>query len=349
MLSYRVERFAQPLVEVSSENPQPQRRQVLLEVKACGLCHSDIHLHDGYFDLGGGAKIDATRIVNPPRTLGHEIVGTVTAAGPDATDVKPGDRRVVYPWIGCGACWLCETGKEHLCNAGAALGVHRDGGFATAVLVPDSKYLVEYGALADAQACTYACSGLSAYSALRKLGSIPSDGKWLIVGAGGVGLSGIRLASALGLPAPIVAEVDRSKWDIVTAAGASAVIDPTEDGAARALQKSTSGGVQGAVDFVGAAASFAFAFGALRKAGQLVSVGLFGGATPISPAMIAMKAVTVTGSYVGTLDEMREVMRIARSGVLPELPTATRPLAQINEALADLRQGRVRGRIVIVP
>ena len=106
---------------------------------------------------------------------------------------------------------------------------------------------------------------------------------------------------------------------------------------------------QGAVDFVGAAASFAFAFGALRKAGQLVSVGLFGGATPISPAMIAMKAVTVTGSYVGTLDEMREVMRIARSGVLPELPTATRPLAQINEALADLRQGRVRGRIVIVP
>ena len=308
-----------------------------------------MHLHDGYFDLGDGAKVDDTRIVNPPRILGHEIVGTVSAVGPDVKDVKVGDKRVVFPWIGCGKCGLCLAGNEHLCNAPAALGVHRDGGFATKVFVPDAKYLVEYGALPESQACTYACSGLTAYSALKKLTPFPASGKLLIIGAGGVGLSGIRLAKALNLPAPIVAEVDKSKWDVAKAAGAVEVVDPTEAGAVRTLLKATGGGVMGAVDFVGAGASFAFGFNALAKAGKLVSVGLFGGSTPIAPAMISMKAVSLIGSYVGSLEEMRELMAIARSGGLPDLPVATRPLNQLNEALADLKQGRVRGRVVMLP
>ena len=139
MLSYRLEKFAQPFVEVKSEAPAPQVCEVIVDIKACGFCHSDVHLHDGYFDLGDGAKVDATRIVNPPRTIGHEIVGTVSAVGPDVKDVKVGDRRVVFPWIGCGRCGKCQAGNEHLCNARAALGVHRDGGFATRVLVPDAK------------------------------------------------------------------------------------------------------------------------------------------------------------------------------------------------------------------
>ena len=352
MLSYRLEKFAQPFVEVKSDAPAPHGRQVVVDIKACGLCHSDVHLHDGYFDLGDGAKVDATRIVNPPRTLGHEIVGIVSAVGPDVKDVKDvkvGDRRVVFPWIGCGKCGLCQAGNEHLCNAPAALGVHRDGGFATKVLVPDAKYLIDYGNLSEAQACTYACSGLTAYSALKKLTPFPAGGKLLIIGAGGVGLSGIRFAKSLGLPAPIVAEVDKAKWDFAKAAGASEVIDPTADGALRALLKSTGGGVLGAVDFVGAGSSFAFGFGALAKAGKLVSVGLFGGSTPVAPAMISMKAVSLIGSYVGSLEEMREVMQIARSGALPELPVATRPLGQLNEALDDLKKGRVRGRVVMLP
>lgn len=349
MLSYRLEKFAQPFVEVRSEAPVPHGRQVVVDIDACGLCHSDVHLYDGHFDLGDGAKVDATRIVNPPRTLGHEIVGTVSAVGPEVTDAKVGDKRVVFPWIGCGECGLCRAGDEHLCNIPAALGVHRDGGFATKALVPDSKYLIDYGNLPEAQACTYACSGLTAYSALKKLTPFPAGGKLLIIGAGGVGLSGIRLSKSLGLPAPIVAEVDKAKWDVAKAAGASETIDPTADGAVRALLKSTGGGVLGAVDFVGAGSSFAFGFNTLGKGGKLVSVGLFGGATTIAPAMISMKAVSLIGSYVGSLEEMGEVMQIARSGALAELPVATRPLAELNEALDDLKNGRVRGRVVMLP
>jgi D-arabinose 1-dehydrogenase-like Zn-dependent alcohol dehydrogenase len=349
MLSYRLEKFAQPFVEVKGDAPAPTGHQVVIDVKACGLCHSDVHLHDGYFDLGDGAKVDATRIVNPPRTLGHEIAGTVSAIGPDVKGVKIGDKRVVFPWIGCGKCGLCQAGNEHLCNAPAALGIHRDGGFSNKVLVPDAKYLIDYGTLAEAQACTYACSGLTAYSAMKKVTPFPAGGKLLIIGAGGVGLSGVRLAKAMNLPAPIVAEVDKSKWDLAKDAGASECIDPTEATAVRSLLKATGGGVQAAIDFVGAGSSFAFGFNALGKAGTLVSVGLFGGATPIAPAMISMKAVTIKGSYVGSLEEMREVMNIARNCALAELPVATRPLNQLNNALADLKQGRVRGRVVMLP
>ena len=320
MLSYQVQDFGKPLAQVLREAPQPQGAEVILRVGACGVCHSDVHLHDGYFDVGGASRLDMTRTVQPPRTLGHEIAGTVVAVGPDARGVAVGDRRVVFPWIGCGTCALCDSGQEHLCNAPRALGVHRDGGFATHVAVPDARYLLDYGSLPEAQACTYACSGLTAYSALKKVGPLGPKDPLLIIGAGGVGLSGIRLARRMFGTAPIVVELDKSKWDVAMAAGAGQVIDPSADGALKALLKAT-GGVAAAIDFVGAANSFSFGFGALRKAGKLVCVGLLGGATPIVPALVSMKAVTIAGSYVGSLQEMHELMAIAQSGALPEMKT----------------------------
>jgi alcohol dehydrogenase/propanol-preferring alcohol dehydrogenase len=349
MLSYQLQQFGRPLAQVLRDTPQPQGSEVLLKVGSCGVCHSDVHLHDGYFDLGGGVRLDMTRTVQPPRTLGHEIAGTVVAFGPDAKGVAVGERRVVFPWIGCGACRFCEAGEEHLCNAPRAFGLHRDGGFADHVLVPDPKYLLDYGALPEEQACTYACSGLTAFSALKKAAPLGAQDPLLIVGAGGVGLSGIRLARHLFGSAPIVAEVDGAKWELARAAGAGQVIDPRADGAAKALVKATGGGVAAAIDFVGSAASFEFAVGSLRKAGMLVAVGLLGGAAQIVPAMVAMKSLRVIGSYVGSLAEMRELMAIARTGALPDLPVVPQPLANANAALDDLRAGRIRGRAILRP
>jgi alcohol dehydrogenase/propanol-preferring alcohol dehydrogenase len=346
MLSYQVEAFGRPLTQVVRDTPQPQGTEVVVRVGSCGVCHSDVHLHDGYFDLGGDARLDMTRTVKPPRTLGHEIAGVVVAVGPHAQGVQPGDRRVVFPWIGCGQCSLCKAGDEHLCNAPQALGIHRDGGFADHVVVPHPRYLLDYGSLAEEQACTYACSGLTAYSALKKAGTIGSGDPLVILGAGGVGLSGIRLARQMFGVEPIVAEIDHGKWEIARQAGAGQVIDPSADGALKALLKST-GGAAAVVDFVGAGSSFAFGFGALRKGGRLVCVGLLGGATPIVPAMVSMKAVSVIGSYVGSLAEMRELMDIARSGVLPDMPLTQQPLDAATAALDDLRAGRVRGRVIL--
>ena len=346
LTSYQVETFGKPLAQKLREVPQPQGREVVLRIGSCGVCHSDVHLHDGYFDLGNDVKLDMTRTVKPPRTLGHEIAGTVVAVGPDAVGVKVGDRRVVFPWIGCGECSLCAAGDEHLCNSPRALGIHRDGGFATHTVVPHAQYLLDYGSLAEEQACTYACSGLTAYSALKKVGTLGPKDPLLIIGAGGVGLSGIRLARQMFGVAPIVVELDHGKWDIAREAGAGELIDPSAEGALKALLKAT-GGVAAAVDFVGAASSFNFGFGALRKAGKLICVGLFGGSTPIVPAMVSMKAVSVTGSYVGSLQEMQELMDIAKTGALPDLPLGTQPLASATQALEDLRAGRIRGRTIL--
>jgi alcohol dehydrogenase/propanol-preferring alcohol dehydrogenase len=248
---------------------------------------------------------------------------------------------------------MCTAGDEHLCNAPRAIGVNVDGGFADHVLVPHEKYLFAFAPLSEEQACTYACSGLTAFSALKKIVDRFThrsvDQKLLIIGAGGVGLSGIRMAARLGLPAPIVAEVDHAKWDIAREAGAADVLDPKADGAARALMKATGGGVTAAIDFVGAGETFAFGFGALRKGGTLVAVGLFGGATSIAPAMVSMKAARIVGSYVGSLAEMRELMAMARTASLPELPLATLPLSAASETLEALKAGRVKGRAVLKP
>jgi D-arabinose 1-dehydrogenase-like Zn-dependent alcohol dehydrogenase len=349
MLSYAVEAFGKPLAQALRETPVPQGTEVLLKVGHCGVCHSDLHLHDGYYDLGDGQKLDMSKGMALPRVLGHEIAGTVVAVGPNAQGVRVGDQRIVYPWLGCGECSTCARGDQHLCPYPQAIGVHRDGGFADHVLLRHPDVLLDYGRLPAAQACTYGCAGITAYSALKKAAPLAAGDPLLIIGAGGVGLSAVRLAKRLYPDATlIVAEVDPSKWDLAKEAGAAEVIDPRAEGGLRALVKATKGGVASAIDFVGAGTSFAFGYGALRKGGKLVCVGLMGGATSITPVLVAMKAVTVQGSYVGSLGELRELLALAQDGALAPLPVTERPLADADAALNDLRAGRVRGRVVLV-
>src|SRR5258708_2855496 len=213
-----------------------------------------------------------------PLTPGHEIVGEVVALGPEATGAKVGDRRVVFPWIGCHAptCPECSRGEEHMCSK-AALGVFRHGGYSDHVLVPHPKYLVAYDGLPTELAATYACSGLTAYGALKKIGKLGPNDKLLIIGAGGVGMSGIRLAKIVTGIAPIVADIDPGKRAAALENGAAEAIDPAGPGAARELVKATQGGVAAAVDFVGAEPTVRFGTGVLRKSGKLVIVGLYGG------------------------------------------------------------------------
>ena len=348
MRSFPFEAFGKPLAQALRETPEPQGCEVLVRVGSCGVCHSDIHLQEGYFDLGNGQRMDLSRGVAPPRVLGHEIAGTVGAIGPEAQGVAVGDRRVVYPWIGCGTCAICASGHEELCLAPRAIGINRDGGFADHVLVPHPRYLFAYDPLPETQACTYACSGLTAYAALRKCAPLGPGDPLVVIGAGGVGLSAVRLAQAALGVAPLVAEIARGKWETARAAGAADCIDPTDADATKAFVKAR-GGAAAAIDFVGAAATFSWGLAALRKGGRLVSVGLFGGAATVMPATLPLRAVSIVGSYVGSLAEMGEVMALARQGELPALPVSTRPLAEVNEALAELRAGGVRGRTVLQP
>src|SRR5688500_11404553 len=129
MRSWQLTEFGAPLRENLNEPPRPQGTEVLLRVRACGACHSAVHLWQGFFDLGGGKKLSFAETMQLPFTLGHEICGEVIDAGPGAQGVVPGASRVVFPWIGCGKCDMCLSDREHCCIPRQSIGTKRPGGF----------------------------------------------------------------------------------------------------------------------------------------------------------------------------------------------------------------------------
>jgi D-arabinose 1-dehydrogenase-like Zn-dependent alcohol dehydrogenase len=340
--------YAAPLCETVIDMPEPQGTEVLVQVGHCGVCHSDVHLQDGYFSMGPDKRLDITGGRRLPFTLGHEIAGTVVRGGPQA-EVEAGRRVAVFPWIGCGECAACRRDEEHLCTAPRHLGVTVDGGYATHVLVPHPKYLLDYAPLPTALAAAYMCSGLTAYSALKKVAARAAEHPLLIVGLGGVGMMALAFARAMFKPAPIVADIDAAKREAALAAGAAVAFDPADAGARKALAIATGGGVLAACDFVGSDRSLTFATGALAKGGKVVVAGLLGGAFATPVPMFPLKVITIEGTFVGTLKEAREMLDLARARHVAPVPISERPLAQAQQSLDDLRQGRIVGRVVLTP
>jgi D-arabinose 1-dehydrogenase-like Zn-dependent alcohol dehydrogenase len=348
MHSYKLAQFGEPLREVIESPPVPTGTQVLLRVRACGVCHSDIHISEGYFNLGRGQKTELSRAVQLPRILGHEIVGVVDELGPEASGVGVGARRVIYPWGGCGKCPPCQIGQENLCARPANLGVHRDGGFTNYILVEHPKYLIEFDPLPETFAATLACSGLTAFSALKKAAPVDALNPLLIIGAGGLGLAAINLSLALYGVGPVVADIDASKRKAALDAGASSAVNPADPDIRQRLMKET-GGFSAAIDFVGAEGTTGFGLALLRKGGRIYVVGLFGGSMEIPLATLPLRAVGVVGSFVGSLPELRELLALARDGRVKSMPIESRPLDAAQQSLDDLRAGRVHGRVVLTP
>lgn len=341
--------FGQPLVEMDLPTPEPTGEEVLLEVDACGVCHSDLHIWEGYFDLGDGRKADLTGGRELPMALGHEVAGRVIAKGDAAKGVEIGDKRVIFPWIGCGQCDLCAGGDEHLCPRTRAIGVYVNGGFAEKVLVPHRRYLFDHGVVPAEVACTYACSGLTAYSALKKAQDAAKRGHLMIIGAGGVGLNALAMAKQITDAEVTVCDIDEAKLAKAKEMGAAHVINSGEKDAAKQVRGLTSGGPAAIIDFVGAPSSTGFALRTLGRKGTLVLVGLIGGSMPISLPTIPLTATTIVGSYVGSLAEMDELMALAREGAIPGLPVETRPLDQAQKSLDDIKAGAIVGRAVLTP
>ena len=337
--------YGGPLCETVVDAPRPQGTEVLVRIERCGVCHSDLHMQDGYFLLGDGKKLDVQAGRALPFTLGHEIAGLVESVGTDA-DAKPGARVAVYPWIGCGRCPACRWGDENICAAPRHLGVTTDGGFATHVLVPHARYLIDYAPLPSGYAGALMCSGLTAYAALKRLADRAQRAPLLLVGLGGVGLMGLALARAMYGAAPFVADIDGKKRDAALAAGATQAFDPSEPSARKALLKA-SGGIYAACDFAGSDASLSFATGVLAKGGKVVVTGLIGGAYSTAVAMFPLKAMTVEGITTGTLSEARELIDLVRSKNITPPPIAERPLGQASATLDDLRAGKIVGRVVL--
>lgn len=350
MKSQTITEYAAPLQELDSATPVPVDAQVLLKVSHCGVCHSDVHLHDGHFDLGNDKRLDVRGGRELPFTLGHEIQGEVVAMGADVTGAKIGQQVVAFPWIGCGACATCLRGDEHLCDRSKnILGITTNGGFADYVLVPDSKYLLDFNGISAPFAATCMCSGLTAFSALNKVGPMATDDKILIIGLGGVGMMGLQFAKALFEQDILVADISDDKLALAKEFGAAACYNTSEAQALKQLRKDTGGDVCAVVDFVGSEATFAFANSAIRKGGTIIVTGLFGGAMSMPLPMFPLRALTITGSYVGSLAEAKQMLALVKGGKVAPIPIEQRPMVAANETLDDLRQGNIIGRVVLSP
>jgi propanol-preferring alcohol dehydrogenase len=351
--------YGAPLCETVIDCPEPTGTEVLVRIHRCGVCHSDLHMQDGYFSLGGDKQLDVRAGRALPFTLGHEIAGVIERAGPDAGramaadlgadgfEPEPGRGVAVYPWIGCGQCAACRRGEENICAAPRHLGIQVDGGYASHVLIPHPRYLIEYAPLSASFAAALMCSGLTAYAALARLVANAAHGPALLVGMGGVGMMGLALALDMFAHAPIVADVDEAKRAAALAAGAQAAFDPADPGVRKAVLAASNGGVLAACDFVGSERSLAFATNALAKGGRVVVTGLFGGTFTLPVAMFALKAVGVEGIQTGTLAQARELIAAARRWRLAPPPMRERPLGEAQTALEELRAGKVVGRTVL--
>ena len=260
MKSYQVFENAQPIKEVELDTPIPEGDEVLVKTIACGVCHTDIHIHDGFFDIGNGKKM-ASRMVQP-LAMGHEVFGEVVSFGKNVKNIEVGKKFVVYPWIGCGKCEACKADNEHECGPFTAqnIGVAVDGGYGEYVLVKHSKYLFDAGNTPDDLAGSYACRGLTAYSSLKKANLKPNENKLIIISAGGLGLLALKIAKAAFNVNPIVVDIDDSKLEIAKAAGASEVINSSHEGAKKRIMDLTEGGATTVIDYVGAEASIQFGF-----------------------------------------------------------------------------------------
>jgi D-arabinose 1-dehydrogenase-like Zn-dependent alcohol dehydrogenase len=350
MRSQAIVEFGSPLREIETATPQPSGTEVLLAVHHAGVCHSDVHIHDGYFELGGDKRLPLN--VPLPHTMGHEIEGEIVATGPEADGVGAGQHYVVFPWIGCGQCAACLRGEENLCGGrtrqiGCSPGIA--GGYATHVLVPHPRYLLDYGNVPPALAAVYMCSGLTAFGAMKKVGPLGPDDQIVVLGCGGVGMMGIEFARALHGASPIAADIVDAHLLAAKKGGASAAYNTKDPGAAKQLVADTNGGAYAVVDFVGSESSFNFANAAVRRGGKIIIVGLFGGAMTMPLPMFPLRALTIMGSFVGSLSDAREMMTLAREGRVEPVPVQTRPLAEANRSLNDLRQGQIVGRVVLTP
>ena len=351
MQGQAVTAYGKPLENINVDLPLLKGKEARVRVTGCGVCHSDVHIHDGKFDMGKDAPAVELPAALLPLIMGHEIEGVVEELGPDAKKANPGvkvgDRVAVFPWIGCQVCAACTRGEQHLCAATQGLGTRTHGGYADYCHVPVAEALIPCGNLPQGAGGVAMCSGLTGYSALKKLDGIEKGSAILLVGLGGVGLSGLAAATALHDGPIIAADVSAGARKAALERGATEAVDPTDPKALQALI--ARGDVAGAIDFVGSPATFGFAMGAIRRGGRVIVVGLYGGGVPLPIPSLPFRAMMLQGSYVGSLDEARDLMSLMREGKIAAPLMRDRPLAEANDALNDLRKGGVVGRMVLRP
>jgi len=330
-----VREFGKPLSIEMVPVPVPGPGEVLVKVVACGVCHTDLHAADGDWP------------VKPtlPFIPGHEVAGTVVALGDGVSNVKIGDA-VGVAWLhdACQSCEYCETGWETLCEHQHNTGYGVDGGFAEYVIA-SAAFVARLPTDVDfAQIAPILCAGVTTYKGL--LETEVRAGEWVaIFGIGGLGHVAVQYAVAMGVHV-VAIDIAPEKLALATASGAELAVDARDADAVQRILDATGGGAHGVLVTAVSPPAFSQALKVVRRKGTVALVGLPPGEFPTPIFDVVLKRLTVRGSIVGTRRDLDEAISFANEGKVHAEITRV-PLEQINKVFADLKAGRVDGRMVI--
>jgi propanol-preferring alcohol dehydrogenase len=329
-----VREFGAPLVIEEVAVPRPGRGEILVEVAASGVCHTDLHAAHGDWPVKP----------NPPFIPGHEGVGTIAAVGEGVTHVKEGDR-VGVPWLysACGHCEHCLGGWETLCESQQNTGYSVNGGFAQFTLA-DAGYV---GRLPDSvgfvEIAPVLCAGVTVYKGLKMTDTRP--GQWVVIsGIGGLGHMAVQYARAMGLNVAAV-DVDDAKLELARRLGATVTVNAMKEDPASVIKREI-GGAHGALVTAVSPKAFDQAQNMLRRGGTLVLNGLPPGDFPLPIFSTVLNGITVRGSIVGTRQDLQEALDFAAEGKVAAT-VQTGKLEDINDIFGRMIEGKIEGRIVL--
>lgn len=324
---------------VIEDVPKPSVRpsDVLVEVEACGLCHSDLHLMAGDYPIP------------TPRTLGHETAGTIAETGDGVDHLNEGMSVIVYGGWGCGHCRVCTHGEDQLCNLMDWEGIGTDGGFADYLRVPDSRYVLPIGDLDPERAAPLTDAALTPYRAVQKARDhlTPAD-TLVLIGIGGLGQYGVQYAAMTG--AQVVAvDVDTQKLTLAEHLGADITIDATEESVPSAIRSVTNGGgANVGIDCVSSDETLQWCSNALTTQGHLFIIGLGDGEFGVSFNPLLGSELTVSTVHWGGINELRDVIALAQDDRL-DIGVETTNFEELTDTFEQLERGEIERRAVLTP
>jgi NAD+-dependent secondary alcohol dehydrogenase Adh1 len=312
---------------------------VVVRVGGAGLCRTDLHIIQGLWD-------DAL-VVEPPYILGHENAGWVHEVGTAVRHVRPGDPVLVLPGLSDGVCPACRRGTENLCETLVWIGIQRDGGFAELLKARERNLIRLPEGMEPSTAAPFADAGLTAYhAAKRAVHEVEPDGTVVVIGVGGLGHVGIQALRALSPVRIAAVDISETGRRLAEDLGVDDVIDGRDVPVERVRELTGGAGADAVLDFVAEEDVPGQAIAMLRPGGSYLVIG-YGGTIQV-PTMEFLTEKRVIGNIGGTSAEMIELLSLAGRGRI-RLETTDYPLDRINQAIADLRDLRVRGRAVLVP
>jgi propanol-preferring alcohol dehydrogenase len=340
MLAVRTHQAGEPLRLEQVPDPEPSGTEVRVRVAGCGVCHTDLHI----------ARTDRLRVTRPV-TLGHEIGGRLDAAGTEAgpflrrARIKSDDAVLVFGGWGCGECRDCSLGQEQRCERGTSPGFQRDGGYAEHVLVPHPRYLVPLRSLDPVEAAPLADAGVTPYRAVvRAVPWLTSGARVLLIGLGGLGQFAIQFLRRLPDLTIAVRELDPDKLQLAAELGADLGVLAGDESL---ISLGLGGHADVVFDFVGTDETLAYAARNVQPGGLISLVGEAGGHLAFGFDQPPVETFVTTTAW-GSLDDLREVVRLASRGRL-RWNVERMPLRRARSAHDRLLAGRVKGRLVLVP